>query len=167
MNNYIVTDENTCLVHAAIDNIDLSFDVLQRIFPCDRIRKELMMYDLLHHKGDPKSSIDEIIDFTTTTLKKYQYEVGGYDLEDNAWILCESDNHRFRVHDKKIIYNSVPIKHDKCELKKFMNNIINYVTRHVIDNACKINYKLIEDEGLCVSWVIISFSQNTQNTQKS
>jgi hypothetical protein len=172
-NNYKNTDSKETIefIHNNILNIEIDKnnimdeilikDILLKIFSPEKIEKECLTFDLLNYSSNNIADmIDDAINTCIDALKKYQYKVGGYNIEDQDWILCDKNNVRFKVKDnQKILYNSVHKKNCDRELVWFLDSILDYVKRHTDNEKIKIKYSMFEDDHNCVCWIIFKFSQ--------
>jgi hypothetical protein len=166
-NNYKQKDslETTNYIHNNIninnknENENLLNDIILKIFTPEKIERELLTFDLLNYKSDKKKeNIKDSINICSEALKKYQYIVGGYSIEDNEWILADKNSHRFKVKENQIIlYNSVNKKNCDRELIWFLDSILDYTKRNIDEKKIKIKYNIFEDEKNCMCWIIYKF----------
>jgi hypothetical protein len=166
-NNYqnITNKDVINLVHKNLEeNNNLNTEILNQILTPEKILKECLIFDLLNYHPENPNQIDKIndaINFTIETLKKYQYKVGGFYIEDKDWILTDKDSHRFKVKEnQKILYNSVSKKAFDRELVWFLDSITDYIRRFVNQDKIQIKYNIYEDERNCVCWIIFKFNDN-------
>ena len=166
-NNYINTDSNIKLIHDNINNIcldhDLAKQLIDKIMTPEKIMKECLTFNLLNYTPDEENkvnTIDEIINISINTLKQCQYIVGGYNIEDIDWIICNKNNNRFKLNDnQKILYNSVHKKNCDKELIWFLESVLNYVNKHNNNSEIKIKHDIFEDKNNSICWIIYKFTQ--------
>jgi hypothetical protein len=173
-NNYQNTDskETIELIHNAFSSTDKDKDkdkekeniiknILLQILTPEKIEKECLTFDLLNYTSSNRvEKLDDVINICIDTLKKYQFKVGGYSIEDLEWIVGDKNSNRFKVKDnQKILYNSVHKKNCDRELIWFLDSIVNYVKRHIDKEKIKVKYSIFEDEKNCVCWIIFRFNQ--------
>lgn len=172
-NNYDNSQENINLVHENLDNIlgdetmakdFMVKDFIPKIMSHKKIIKEILTFDLLNYiPSSHINSFEEFIEICINTLKKYQYKVGGYNIEDNGWILCHQNNHRFKIKENQtILYNSVEKKHCDRELIWFLEAVLGHTQRYADSDNYKIKYTMVEDEKNCICWIIFSFTDKTK-----
>jgi hypothetical protein len=175
-NNYknIDSKETIDYIHNNIQNIQniqnlqnlhenemLIQNVFLKIFSIEKIEKECLTFDLLNYSPTEKfENINNVINICIDALKKYQYKVGGYNIEDDDWILCDKNNNRFKVKDnQKILYNSVHKKNFDRELVWFLDSILDYIKRHSNDEKIDVKYSVFEDDKNCICWIIFKFNK--------
>jgi hypothetical protein len=154
-NNYKKLDDT---IHESIHNNiqtmqddDTAFEIFRKIVTPEKLKKELLTYDLLNYNPSTKiNNEDELIKFMQDTLAKYQYIVGGFDLEDDKWFYVDdTTTHRFRLENKKILYNT--LEKQSSETEWFLLSIQTYMQKHT---DIKIHLKIKEDEKNCIIWVL-------------
>lgn len=168
-NNYrnIYSKETIELIHNAMSNFNkvceenIIKDIFFQILSPEKIEKECLTFDLLNYTSDNRGeTIDDAMNICIDAIKKYQYKVGGYNIEDLEWILGEKTNNRFKVKDnQKILYNSVYKKNCDRELIWFLDSILEYVRRHINGEKIRVKYSVFEDEKNCICWIILKFDQ--------
>jgi hypothetical protein len=130
----------------------------------EKIIKECFTFDLLNFVPDTENKIntfDGIVEFAINTLKKYQYVVGGFNIEDSEWIVCGKNNNRFKVKEnQKILYNSIYKKNCDRELIWFLESILNYIKIHNNNNKIHIKYDIFEDKHNSICWIIYKFTED-------
>jgi len=165
--NYKSTDELTNIIHEythACDNdVEYAFTIFKKIVPYEKIIHELLTYDLLTYTSPVKvCSLDQFINIAIFALKKFQYRVGGYDIEDEEWILVDNNNQRFKIkNNNKILYNSIGETYNTTELEWFLENITKYIQSHADEKVFTVKNKIIEDEHHCISWVLFVFTDKS------
>ena len=146
------------------NNKELSMFFLKKIMPREKIMKELLTYDLLNYCPSRKvESFDEFVNVCIKSLKKFQWKVGGYNLEDKDWILNDKENKRFKIKEnQKILYNTTEKKYCDKELLWFLENVLEYLRKYVDENKFTIKYNWIEDERFEICWIIIILTDKTK-----
>lgn len=168
-NNYEnKSDEQTInLIHQNIKNISenkmLAKEFFDLICSHDILIKECLTFDLLNYnpkESEKTNNIDTIIDIAKNTFKKYQYKIGGSSIEDIDWIISDETCKRFKVKENnKILYNSVHKKKCDKELIWFLDSILDYLKKFILNQEIKISYSIFEDERNCVCWIIYKFKK--------
>jgi hypothetical protein len=164
-NNFNNSEENINLVHLNLEKINdekIARDIYLNIITHEKIKKEILTFELLNYKPDYQiKTIDDLIELFNNIIKKYQYKVGGYNIEDSEWILCDSKNNRFKnKKNQKIIYNSIEKKNCDHELIWFLESILEHIQKYINPDLYKIKYSIIEDEKNCICWIIFCFASN-------
>jgi hypothetical protein len=166
-NNYQnITNKNLInLVHTKLEQKDnLDVELLNQILTPEKILKEFLIFDLLNYHPENSHKIENMndaINFTIETLKKYQYKIGGFYIEDNDWILSDKDSYRFKVKEnQKILYNSVSKKSFDRELVWFLDSVTEYIRRFVNQYKIEVKYNIYEDEKNCICWIIFKFNDH-------
>jgi hypothetical protein len=152
-------------INDIINNDESRKNIINKILSPEKIIKECLIYDLLNYEPTQKySSVDEIIMIATDAFTKYQYKVGGYFIEDNEWIVADSNCHRFKVKEnQKILYNSITKKNCDRETVWFLDSIMNYIKKHVDGKSVNVRYSLFEDEKNFTCWIIFKFDLKEKN----
>lgn len=136
---------------------------LIQILTPEKLLKECLTFDLLNYipKEDELNKInnvDDTLKFCLQLLKKYQYRVGGFCLEDEEWIIADKSSHRFKINEnQKVIYNSIHKKNYDRELVWFLDSIFNHLKRYVNNNIVYTKYNIYEDEKNSIFWVVYKF----------
>lgn len=148
-----------------LENKSIAKEFFDLIFSHEKIAKECLTFNLLNYnpkKEEKTCSVDEIIKLFEKNLKLYQYKVGGFNIEDEEWILADSSCKRFKVkEEQKILYNSVNKKKCDDELTWFLDSMLNYIKK--FSDTIKISYNVFEDEKNCICWIIYKFKTNQIN----
>jgi hypothetical protein len=146
-------------------NNDLAFDILKKIMPKEKIIKEILTYDILNYMPENKvDSFQQFIDIAINALAKFQWKVGGFNIEDRQWIHVDKDNRRFKIKDnQKVLYNSVEKQNYDKELSWFLDCLVTYVQRFADDNIYHIKYKIILDKRFSICWTVFILTDKTQN----
>jgi hypothetical protein len=159
------SEEITDTIHQMSDYINTYsdnelYDIAKKIIPREKIIKEMLTYDFMNYIPSTKiENIDECTKFSINSFNKYQYIVGGENIEDPEWILLHNSNHRFKVKShQKILYNSIEKKYCNDELISFLDNIIDYIKRHTDTTKIGVKYIITEDEKHNICWIIVIFS---------
>lgn len=149
-------------VHKKMDKIEnddrYAFNILKKIMPHEKIMKEILIYELLNYTPSKKiKTFDQFIDTAISTLRKFQYKVGGFSIEDKDWILNDENSQRFKVKpNTKILYNSIERRFCDKELLWFLESIVSYVQE--FSDKYKIKFKLVDDERYEIVWITIIMS---------
>jgi hypothetical protein len=165
-NNYINIDSNEQLIYNDIDEIchnpDLAKHFIENIMTPEKIIKECLTFDLLNFNPNEKNktnTFNGIFEIAINALKKYQYIVGGYSIEDPDWIICDKNNNRFKLKEnQKILYNSVCKKNCDRELIWFLESLLNYIKKHNNNTKINIKYDIFEDKHNSICWIIYKFT---------
>jgi hypothetical protein len=91
----------------------------------NKLLKQIYLYQFLNPEicETKIENIEQLIIFVENTLKKFQWIVGGYLIEDNNWMLERKTSKRFRINENDIIFvNTLDYYDDDTEI--FMNNLI-------------------------------------------
>lgn len=153
------------LIHDDISQIrndeGYAFSILKKIFPREKIVKELLTYELLNYKPKEKvNSLEELIQIAKSALNKFQYRVGGFNIEDSYWISGVHGNHRFKVKEnQRILYNSVEKHHDK-ELIWFLENFVSYIQNFADESKFNVKYTIKNDDRFRLAWIVIYITQH-------
>lgn len=165
-NNYNINDNNINDIHMNIDNIfndeKIACDLFTKISSHKKMIRDILTFDMLNYTPVNKlSDIEQIIILCKEILKKYQYKVGGFNIEDDEWILCKESNHRMKLKkNQSILYNSIEKKNCNEETIWFLESIMNYMNRSINNQLKKIKYSIVEDEKNCICWIIFCFTDN-------
>src|SRR3984957_12003908 len=66
-----------------LSNDAYAFHILKKIMPHEKVIKEILTYELLNYSPSKKvDTFDEFIKIATLSLSKFQYKVGGFNIED-------------------------------------------------------------------------------------
>lgn len=138
------------------DDIELTKLMFKIISPIHSI-KLLTEYELLHYLPKTKiESIDCLIVFAMTNIKKFQNVIGGFDIEDTEWLI---NKNRFNCKtNQKVIYNTISQKYNNPVNNNFISLYVNYLKRFVNDKI-NIKYKFINDDDNEICWIVIIFEE--------
>lgn len=138
------------------------FNVFKKITPREKMLKDILTYEFLFYNPLVKTkTIEDLLKMTFAELQKYQGIVGGFYIEDNTWIINDSESKsRFKISESQtIIYNSV--EKDRCYDRDqiwFLRNFVIHMKKF-IDPSLNVNieYRLIDDESNQICWILIIF----------
>jgi hypothetical protein len=160
------------LIHSDIKEICLdssyAFFILKKIFPHEKAIREILNFELLNYKPKEKvNTLDEIINIAISALTRFQYKVGGFNIEDADWIVNDNSSKRFKIEkNQKILYNSIENRSCDKELLLFLDNVISYVRRHIEnENNFDIKYTFKKDDRFVLSWIVIIVTDKTITEQ--
>lgn len=157
-------DDIVCEIEKKTLNENDICEIQKYITTQEKMEKEILTYHLINYT--PKSKItnfDEIIEFTIKMLKRYQYKVGGYDIEDKDWIRINGENNRFVLKKNQVLlYNSIASCDLKNETKRFMKYFTEYINRHFTGHPIK--FKICENEKYKIHWIVIIFTKKIEKS---
>ena len=139
-----------------IENDDrYAFNILKKIMSHEKVMKEILTYELLNYTPCKKiKTFDQFIETAISALRKFQYKVGGFSIEDKDWILNDENSQRFKIKPgTKILYNSTERKFCDKELLWFLESIVSYVQE--FSNKHSIKFKLVDDERYEIVWIVL------------
>jgi hypothetical protein len=165
-------EQSTCAV--SVDDLDLAefirtnesliknddqfrLCVFKKIMNQSTLLKEIFTYEFLNYT--PKEQTNDMVklfNIMINDMHKYQGVVGGFNIEDQQWIICDGTT-RFKPKDnQKAIYNS--IQQFDCS-DKSLKWYLKYFTRHIkkfIDPSSNIivNYKVFDDDHNEMCWIV-------------
>lgn len=168
-NNYYLNGDNNDIINNVHNlteceekNMEELYENIKNIMTTEKIIKELLYFDLFYYKnGNTKiSDIDGAVELCIKILKKFQYKVGGYEIEDIEWIVGDSECKRFLVgNNQRILYNSIHKKDYNNNLVIFIRAILNYIENYLNKNL-DIKYYVYEDDKNSIYWIIYRISEN-------
>lgn len=149
-----------------LDNDVFAFNLFKQIINPAFVIKHLLEYELLCHVPDKKiSDISVFINTIQCELKKYQGIVGGYDIEDDNWIVSDNTQNgsgRFKLTDKqKCIYNTVEQAYSNSSLRSFLEKFTDYIKRYADENI-ELKCKIIDDDDNEISWIVFIITEIPQ-----
>lgn len=147
------------------NNEEELFRVYKQVIPIQRVFKELLTYEFLNFVPVQKCyTLDDLVNTTIEILKKFQGYVGGFMLEDNEWLICDSKSQRFNINENQIaLVNTIEKKylHLTGDIVWFIDNVRILVKQYIdTTNDLKIEYKIIDDNRHDICWVIFILEQN-------
>lgn len=157
------------IIHGNMDEIrydeSYAFHILKKIMPHEKVVKEILQYELLNYSPKEKvNSLEELVKVLKSALYKFQYKVGGFNIEDKDWIVANKDNKRFKVKENQtVLYNSVEKKNCDKELMWFLEKIVSYAQNFIDGDKFNIKYTLKEDDRFRVVWIILRVESIIQN----
>jgi len=159
-NKYIINDNITNIIHQTFEdnNKEELFNILKKILPQQQIIKLLLEYEMLYYK--PEEIINNIITLMNKAkklLKRYQWKVGGFNIEDPEWTIINKSNNIFILNENdKVLMNTIdPSFSQDSEFLSFIFNITNLIQRYT--DKITIRFKIKEYHEL--SWIFIIFSE--------
>jgi hypothetical protein len=161
---FIEDDETTELANLIHDKLILLQDneqtmktILNKVYTKQHCIKELLEYELLYYKPPVLiNDIDTLILKTQEILKKFQWKIGGNQIEDLEWIKLENDNVYIKIENCKVLMNTIEIIYSKdSEFLLFMNNIVNYISKHT--ENITVDFQLKNAFDICI--VLITFQE--------
>lgn len=137
---------------------DELYAIHKQIVPIEKVKKDILTYEFVYCDKNTKGlfydSIDDVFILLKTELDKYQWIVGGFNIDDKDWLEC-SESTRFKPKaTQRAIYNSFESRYDDFELIWFIKTIVKRVSNYVDKTKNKIYYKIIEDSSHEISWLI-------------
>ena len=122
----------------------------------EKILKDIYLYQFENPQvcenklDDPNDVLLLIIN----TIKKFQWVVGGYLIEDPEWLIEKKNSKRFKINENEMILsNTLNYLDDATEL--FMENLIKYVNNFVDKDKIQIRFKIKDDELLDLTFIVI------------
>jgi len=121
-----------------------------------KLLKEIYLYQFLNPEHCEKkiTNIIEMTDFIINTLKKFQWIVGGYLIEDINWLIESGNSKRFKINKNDVILTNTLNYYDD-ETETFMENLIKYINNFVDKTSLTIQFKIKEDELLDLKFAVI------------
>jgi len=142
------------------ENTDKSsmIDMFNKIMPQSRIYKELLTYEFLFYEPIKQTNIDNLILATQSSLARYQYVVGGYNIEDITW-RHTTESTRFTIKsNQRVLLNTIARRHVyNIEFIWFLKAFIQHVEKYNGCDGWNVRYKLIDDEVNEICWILIIF----------
>ncbi len=132
-------------------------NTFHRIYSVKKILKDIYLFNISNPENcnEKMNDVDKIIKFIHESLKKFQWVVGGYLIEDYFWTTEKNKSKRFKINEKEsILYNTLEYYDDETEI--FMDKFIDYINNFVDKSAVKVRYAIKEDELMDLKFVIIT-----------
>lgn len=140
-------------------NVEDLKNIYDKINTKQNIVKSILTYELLNYENDKKiNDLSELIEIFRKTMERYQWIVGGYDIEDDEWILCNNIS-KFCLKPNQIaLYNSTGENgYDNSELERFIKMIRNHMRK--MTDKYDINYAIVEDKKYDIWWILYVFEE--------
>ena len=136
------------------DNDQEMKTVINKIYKKQFLIKTLLEYELLYYKPTTiTDDVDKLIKKTQEILKKFQWKVGGTQIEDMDWVLMESDDTFIKIENCKVLMNTIETMYSKdSEFLLFMNNIVDYISRHT--ENISVSFKLKNAFDICFIFIV-------------
>lgn len=138
-----------------VDNEVLLSNIHKKIINKSQMIKDVLTYELLYYTNkENRTTKEEVIDYVMKSLKRYQRIVAGFDLEDDEWIIYDSNNKRFKINNienKVVLYNTCSYS-NYSSTKMLINLITKYIKRNLDLNT---DYEIIQDQNNKVSFVVL------------
>lgn len=135
---YNINNELTEYINKNFNKMDKNdkFNILSKIYTDNKLDNEILKYELKYYKPENKKmNINEFLNETIYTLKKYHKKAGGHYIEDREWTITNDND------DCIVLINTIDIidSHDDNtinfleDITKRLNNISYYNVKYEID----------------------------------
>ena len=142
---------------------DVMLHIYKKIISANHIIKNIVEYDFINYIPEKKiNDIDMLIKLAIVDIYKFQNVIGGFDIEDNDWIIStETSIKRFNLNNnQKVIYNTLEQRNKNEQNNNFIKMYVNYLKRHIdLDARINIYHNLIDDDKNEICWVVIIFEK--------
>jgi hypothetical protein len=168
-NNFETNEKHNLIEKIKNCNLTTDYNELLNIFetivPVKRFFKEIKTFEFLFIEPTEKVNTPEkLLDIAKITLKKYQYLVGGYNIEDIEWnIITESNIFNIKNGEFLLVNTIDENKAYSKELLWFMEKITILLKKYVDNNKIKIKYQIIDDENNKICWLVFIVKTNSNN----
>jgi len=156
--------EQTQYMHDHTYNVvsDSDKNDITKILTAESVTKALLTYEFLNSVPVTQyDTIDDLISETHKILKKYQYKVGGYHIEDSEWFIQTNDtsNNRIKIKSNQtFLVNTISESNAyETEFKWFMNELITHIKKYNANPKIRIRHKVIDDYTFNIYWIVIIF----------
>jgi hypothetical protein len=126
------------------------------------IKNELLKYEFYNYKHSKKSlSLDEFKVKVQSLLKRYQYKVGGFLLEDSEWRVYDQNTNYYAINHNCLYFeNSIDsIDKEDMSTQRYLNRLTE-IFNSLTDNITT-KFK-IYDRDNC-SWVLFKITDMTKD----
>jgi hypothetical protein len=135
--------------------------MLGKLFSPERIRYELLRYELKYYKDEIViNTFDEFLIATKSILDRYQGKAGGLVMEDNDWGMHTSKSEKYALlRDEVVFDNSIKqLNMNDYETLFYLKMLVNRLK--CLSNKVIVKYKLANDKDNKICWVIIKIKNN-------
>lgn len=164
MENQFVLDGNEEILEYISKNKDkiccdkeVAYDIYKKIIPYEKTLEKIFMFDFVCGKSNSNvNTLENTFSLLISELSKFQGLVGGFEIDDEDWLIC-TENTRFKpLKNQKAIYNTVETFNVTNKLTWFLNMLIKRINQSIeIESNIKIHHKIYEDEKREISWIVI------------
>ena len=135
---------------------DELLEIYKNIIPREKLLKELYIYEFLN-QTEPSQKLtntDDIVKLINKSLDKYQWIVGGYQIEDKYWKMEVDNSKEFKISKNDILLSNTLAFPDD-DSKWFMKSFITYIRKFIDNEKISVCFKFKEDELLELVFVLI------------
>ena len=147
-----------------LNNDSYAFDIYKQIITHSKIIRELQTYEFINFIP-PKyelNSVNDCVLLTQNILHKFQYKVGGFNIEDYDWFYADnSTDCRFKLKENDVIlYNSINTSNVDSEFRWFLRNIYLNIEKCLKSQSSKytVNFNIVKDDNYKIFWIIFIFN---------
>lgn len=132
----------------------------KKIIPINSIKKSIMSYEFINLKIKPiKMSLYECVKIGEKIINKYQCKAGGFDIEDEKWIMHKIDSEEYNVKENEILLENTICEYNfkNNETQKYLKKLLeifNSIATNIVVTLDHIVLEEDDDISILLIWFV-------------
>jgi hypothetical protein len=137
----------------------------EKLYGMDKIKNDLLYYELCNPEICEHETVvqltnepETVINFVKEILVKYNIHILETQLEDEEWSFHDKSSSFYELGDNEYVYENTlkNIHVHDITTKKYLQNIVNYIHKHVSKIGWTFVKKIVEiSDGICLVLLIL------------